>query len=42
MTREIFLAACDEAKNPRTWLELALIVAAMVVTVAACAAWGTP
>jgi hypothetical protein len=31
---------CDEALNPRTWVELAMIVVAMLATVTALAAMG--
>jgi hypothetical protein len=32
--------ACEEATNPRTWIEAVLIVLAMLATVSALAAWG--
>jgi len=38
--RLAYSLACDEAFNPRTWVELAMIVVAMLATVTALAAIG--
>jgi hypothetical protein len=38
--KHTYRLACDEALNPRTWVELAVIVVAMLATVTVLAAIG--